>query len=437
MGLGDFFSGVGEAIGGGVADVVGAGVDIAEDAVGAAKNVAKAGAWGVTHIDDAVEGVAEYGGEMVKGAAWLAQNPGYWDDAAKAMVIDQFTDPVNIATNIGMLGLTIATGGAAAPAWAAKIGLGTKGLLTAARAGKTADTISDVAKATRTISNVAEAGQKASRMQRFSEGATRFAGRLDELQNKPTEMIQGARKAFTGKLEDVTGGMFKQRELSYIQSGRKKLATRAFGEVEDLKTAEGVVGGAKRLGYRATAGGAQKSELIGAGTFGELNWRANRTAAQVTGVRDLRENMQVTADITQAIAHPEQAGKELAQAAWHEYGDEATRLAAKKLPGAAKKGLKGDKDKAEDDIYSPYEMAEPEQIKLMEFRLDGTRNTRTSRRQPGAVTALGTTTTNTTMPSHVGPSDWYGPQGGYSAGRGFKQQQALPPLTQPGSPLAV
>ena len=121
----------------------------------------------------------------------------------------------------------------------AKIGLGAKGLLTAARAGKTADTISDVAKVARTISNVAEAGQKASRMQRFSEGATRFAGRLDELQNKPTEMIQGARKAFTGKLEDVTGGMFKQRELSYIQSGRKRLATGPFGEVEDLKTAEG------------------------------------------------------------------------------------------------------------------------------------------------------------------------------------------------------
>ena len=430
MGFGDFVKGVAGAVGDVASDIGG---DIGEDIVGAGVNVAKAGAWAATHVDDAVKGVAEYGGEMAKGVGWLASHPGYWDDAAKQMVVDQFTDPVNIATNIGMLGLTIATGGAAAPAWMAKLGLGVKvGAETAtglATAAKVADTAVDVGKAART----------ASRMERFATGAQKVANKIDEIQGLPTELIQKGRSAVTGKLSDVTGGLVKRRELSYLQQGRKSLATCAFGEVEDLKSATGLGGQASRLGYRTVAGGAGKSELIGAGSFGELNWRANRLSGQATGVRDFRENVQVTKDLVQAAAHPEQAGKELAQAAWHEYGDEATSYAMqnkgaiKKVLGMDEEKKRGGKDTAE-KTYDPYQQPVAEPLPGMtDFRLDNTRSTKTSKRTAGQPTVLGTVTKESTMPSQIGPSDWYGPQNGYKAGRGFSSRtaSALPPLEQP------
>jgi hypothetical protein len=76
------------------------------------------------------------------------------------------------------------------------------------------------------------------------------------------------------------------------------------------------------------------------------------------------------------------------------------------------------------------------QVGLMQFRADQTHATRTSRRRAGAPTQLGTVTRDSTMPSAIGPSNWYGPQGGYDAGRGFQQRPttpsgALPPLEQP------
>jgi len=73
-------------------------------------------------------------------------------------------------------------------------------------------------------------------------------------------------------------------------------------------------------------------------------------------------------------------------------------------------------------------------IGLMQFRADQTHATRTSRR--GRTPQLGTVVKDSTMPSAIGPSNWYGPQGGYDAGRGFQQRTgastgALPPLEQP------
>jgi hypothetical protein len=450
MGLGDFLSGAANAVGGAVTDVVGAGVDIAEDVGSATKNVAKATGWAATHVDDAIKGVAEYGGEMAKGVGWLASHPGYWDDAAKQMVVDQFTDPVNIATNVGMLGLTIATGGAAAPAWMAKLGLSakvagetaaglrvTKGLAETAELGATGAKLAKAGRSVEHLVEGAEDARKLSRLERVGARAEKIATKLDELQNKPTELIQRGRKAVTGKLEDVTGGLIKQRELSYVQQGRKAMATKAFGEAEDLKEAAGWGAAAKRYGYRTVAGGASKSELIEAGSFAELNWRANRTAGQIKGVRDFRENVQVKRDVVQAIAHPEEAGKELAQAAWHEYGDEATNLAWQHK-GAIKKALGiGDekkKEKAAEAPYEPYQQPAAEPLPgMMDFRLNNTRATKTSKRMPNQPAALGTVTKESTMPTQIGPSDWYGPQQGYKTGRGFtaKPISALPPLEQP------
>ena len=427
MGFGEFLGGIVEAVEGGAGDVVGAGVDIAQDAVGAVKNVAKAGAWAVSNIDDAAIGVAKYGGEMVKGAAWLAQHPGYWDDAAKQLVIDQFTDPVNIATNIGMLGLTIATGGAAAPAWAAKIGLGAKGAASIGTAAKTVDTVSDVARAGKSVAKVVDVAQETSRTGRFVQGAARVADKLDTWQQKPEMLQRAIHSRVTGKLSDISGGLVKQSDIGFVAGQRLSLANRAMGEVQDL-------GQVKQWAHRAIAGG-DLAPTATAGNLARLNWRANRTANQVRGVRDFRENMQVAADVTQAVAHPERAAVELGEAVWHEYGDEAVQLAAKKAPGLIKKKmLKGDKDEVEEAVHDPYQQAVSPQIGLMDFRLDQTHATRTSKRRPGGPAQITRTTTNTTMPTQIGPENWYGPQGGYSAGRGFNRQQtALPPLEQPGS----
>jgi hypothetical protein len=68
---------------------------------------------------------------------------------------------------------------------------------------------------------------------------------------------------------------------------------------------------------------------------------------------------------------------------------------------------------------------------LMQYRFDRSHATRTTRRQPGEMGQVGTVTTNTQMPTQIGPSDWYGPQSGYNAGRGFQQPSALPGLEQP------
>jgi hypothetical protein len=96
--------------------------------------------------------------------------------------------------------------------------------------------------------------------------------------------------------------------------------------------------------------------------------------------------------------------------------------------------------------YQPYQMPETQAIGLTQFHLDQTHATRVSRRQPNSTATITTSTDDSTMPSHIGPSDWYGPQGGYNAGRGFQQPEqqkpkmALPPLEQPqpsGSVLGV
>jgi hypothetical protein len=68
-------------------------------------------------------------------------------------------------------------------------------------------------------------------------------------------------------------------------------------------------------------------------------------------------------------------------------------------------------------------------IGLQQFRLDRTHATRTSRRRPNQMAALGTVTRDTTMPTQIGPKEWYG-KNGYDSGRGF-QPRSLPPLEQP------
>lgn len=409
MGLGDFLEGVGHDIG-----------SITGGVIDAGKNVVKAGAWGATHLDDAVRGVddaisfgANYTADALKGVGWVASHPAYWDDAAKTMIVDQFTDPVNIATNVAMLGLTIATGGAAAPAWMAKLGLGAKAGIEAAEG------VSTVAKVADTALDAAKVAKSASRMERFAAGAERVAGTLDKIQEAPSRFIQSARSGITGKLEDVTGGLIRQRELSYVQEGRQALATKAFGSADELKDATGLTGAAQRFGYRQIAGGATKSELTKAGSLGESMWRANRVSGQVTGVRDFNKNLTNTATAVQFAADPKKAGIRYAKEHKSEIAEFAGKHAKDQIVSTVKNKLFGDpNDKRTDDVVVEAPAAAPAASAWQ--RSDDTGMV-APRRSSSFVGGGGgsVTTTDTSAVGQVGPSNWYGQQG-YGAGRGFQ-----------------
>lgn len=456
MGLGDFLGGIKDGVTDVASSVAGSVGDIASDVGGAAVNVGKGVGYGLTHLDTAIDAVKDYGAETVggavKGVGFLATHPEYWDDAAKQMVVDQFTDPVNIATNVAMLGLTVATGGAAAPAWMAKLGLGAKvGIETAegfATAAKVADTVSDVTRGARTVEKVAEtakAGEAAadiakgaetatnlSRSERFAAASSRFGEKVESVVSKPTEW----KGAIHERLAGVVPGM-NEGQLGHLASARKDLATsfvtRGDRAIEDAGAVRRYIGG-------KIEGGAGKSSFVKPGSLAEGHYRASRAIGQARSMVDLRGNLRAAADVTQAVANPERAASELGQAAWHAYGDEAVQFAAKQAPGIVKKAFGGGDEEPQEQKTTPapttYEPSTEQAIGLQQFRLDNTRSTRTSRRQAGGPTQLGIVTKDSTMPSAVGPSNWYGPQGGYDAGRGFQQRTttpggALPPLEQP------
>ena len=89
----------------------------------------------------------------------MVENPGKtWDigfEVGRGMVKDQL-DPVNLAINAGLLAATVATGGAAAPALIAKLGLGAKSLEAGVTAAKGVETGVEVAKGVDTAVDVAK-----------------------------------------------------------------------------------------------------------------------------------------------------------------------------------------------------------------------------------------------------------------------------------------
>jgi hypothetical protein len=145
-----------------------------EGAVHATGNVAKGAAWvaNPTHWDDIGRGVGNV-------AEFVAENPGKtWDmgfEVGRSILKDQL-DPVNLAINAGLVGLTVATGGAAAPALLAKVGLGAKSVQAGVEGAKIADTVVDTAKAVKTsIKAIDVAGDVAKVGSEISQGAGRLA----------------------------------------------------------------------------------------------------------------------------------------------------------------------------------------------------------------------------------------------------------------------
>ena len=180
MGLGDFIGGVGEAV----------------------SNVGKAAAWTAnpTHWDDIARGVGN-------AAEFVAENPGQvWDtgfEVGRSMLKDQL-DPVNLAINAGLIGLTVATGGAAAPAFIAKLGMGAKSLEAGVSGLKAVDTVADTARAVKSGVNAVDTAMDLTRGQKFIQGAQQVAtgvreskglAKVDNILNAPREVMGAGREA--------------------------------------------------------------------------------------------------------------------------------------------------------------------------------------------------------------------------------------------------
>jgi hypothetical protein len=420
MGLGDFFDGVGEGIS-----------DIAENAVGAVKNTAKGINWAAHHIDDAAEGVgkglgavADYAGDAAKGVGWLATHPGYWDDAAKTMIIDQFTDPVNIATNIAMLGLTVATGGAAAPAWMAKVGLGAKagieaaeGVATAvkvgkgaaeiAEAGKTAATLAKGAKvaeetagAARTIEKVADVAQEGRSVSKFAAATERFASKLDE-PSRITTKVQDVREALTGN------------RLSTVDRARQRVSNVFLEKTGGLDEGKGM------LEYGRQWAGRKIANAPGAPTTGgelaKWNYRANKLADRVNTAKDLPGNIQTAGEVTKFAADPKKQAYNLAMDHRSEIGSFADQHTAEITEGRER--LFGKRNNTPNATVEPAAMPSTSISNWQRPDDGGFVATPTSKGQFGSTAV--TTVSSSNMSGDVGPSNWYGGQNNYSSGRGF------------------
>jgi hypothetical protein len=421
MGLGDFFDGVGEGIS-----------DVAENIGGAAKNVAKGVAWGATHIDDAARGVGkgleyagDYIGDAAKGVGWLATHPAYWDDAAKTMIIDQFTDPVNIATNIAMLGLTVATGGAAAPAWMAKVGLGAragieaaeatatavkigKGAAEVAEAGKTASTLAKGAKiaeetagAARTAERVADVATEGRSVSKFAAATERFASKLDE-PSMVTRKVQDVREALTGE------------RLSTVSRARQSVADTFLTKTGGLDEGTGVLEyGRQWVGRKiANAPGAPTT----GGELAKWNYRAGKLADRVNTAKDLPGNIKTAGEVTKFAANPEKGAMDLAMNHRQEIGTFADQHSSEITAGRER--LFGKQNNTPNSTsVEPAAMPSSSISNWQRPDNGGFVATPTSKAQFGSTAV--TTVQSSDMPGQVGPSNWYGGQNNYGSGRGF------------------
>lgn len=190
--------------------------------------------------------------------------------------------------------------------------------------------------------------------------------------------------------------------------------------------------------------------------FRQAKWRAGQVGWRATmpsSVRTATRVGQIINDPMKALTSP--AGQDLAirGANWaiKEHPEAVAAVAgvaalsqAGGLYSTVKGVMGGFEDKGDDagaakkdEPYTPYQQTDNSvrSIGLQQFHLSNTRSTRVSRRQPGGTPQLGTVQSDT-MPKQIGPSNWYGPQGGYDAGRGFQQRSVTPsgplaPLEQP------
>jgi hypothetical protein len=307
MGLGDFLSGVKDA----------------------AVNVGKGAAFiaDPRNLDDIAEGVG-------KAAEFVVENPGKtWDTAfevGRAVVKDQL-DPMNLAINAGLIGLTVATGGAAAPAFLAKAGLAAKsaeaGLTagkavsagtTAVKAAKAADTAMDVAKGVKTTAKAvetmgdigkgvetagdiaqatktgAEVGRTVSRTQEFATGVKQIGTGIRESKGlAKVENVMNAPREFMGAGREAAG-LSRYGKLNELRAGQaEKIMARA---------GEGGAGGLRKAAARTVAGKTNPLSPAGAQTtFSRVTSLAGRGKAASETPGSVAKGVEVAADPQAAV----------------------------------------------------------------------------------------------------------------------------------------
>jgi hypothetical protein len=399
---------------------------------------AKAAAYTVnpTHWDDIAKAgyhgtVSTWHGleNMGGGIEYAASHPKLWYPMAKHFAKEQITNPVNLATNVGFAAATIASGGATAPAWMARLGLGAaEGAESGAglvKIAQTADELSAASKAVEALKPIDEGVQATTRLGRYGQSLSNISQSVSDA--KGLGKVGAAMDAPTAAIRATRSDLLGMNELSTVQRARNAVAD----FVNPSVNAEGVSSRwYEKYAYRKIAGGAGLADEGAQTTGSNLQTRIGQFQEGLASPRQLRNKIQVYTNVAGAIADPKQAASRLGHAAWNQWGDEAMKVAWDHKSQIMDKLRGGGKTSEAEKPFEP--LTEPTQsISMQQYRLDRTQATRTSQRRPNQMAQLGTVTTNTTMPTQIGPSDWYGPQNNYTAGRGFSG--SLPPLEQPSS----
>jgi hypothetical protein len=281
MGLGDFLSGVKDA----------------------AVNVGKGAAWAVRpdHWDDIAEGVGKAG-------EFVVEHPGQaWDTAfevGRAVVKDQM-DPVNLAINAGLIAATVATGGAAAPAFIAKLGLGAKSLEAGLTAAKVGETIAECAKVADTViegANAVKTGAQAVEATTSAVRATETAAEAGRAVSTGTKALEAADTA-----ADTARTGSKAMELVDKGLGLQpgKWGTRAQRVLNPLETGEkwGAAAFRERAAGRILEAGGEAPSLARQATaaFVQGGGKGVGMAEQLQGMSDKVYEAQKWAQRAQAV----------------------------------------------------------------------------------------------------------------------------------------
>lgn len=351
-------------------------------------------------------------------------------------VLEEQLDPKNIALNVALIA---ATGGASAGVEAGAAGMAGvrayKEGATAMEAYRTARAAMTVAKGARAGAAVVE-GEKAAETAKVATetadvvaaGTKRggwFSGATRGEATGPTGMLERYGNWRAGIKGDIRQGLGMPRQGVLAQQ-RQRLAAKVGERI-------GTEGFAPELIGRSIAG------VPGAPTTGGFAAESlNRGRSGLAAYKDVQKAQTYT-PLMHAISDPGAAATEFGLRQVKAHKGEIAKFAASHADDIAKIGKKvfgGGEEKGEEkQPHKPYQQAAPEEIPgLQSFQLDNTHATRTSKRQPNQQAALGTVTSDATMPSQIGPSDWYGPQSGYQAGRGYSRSGPLPSLEQPGRP---
>jgi hypothetical protein len=173
--------------------------------------------------------------------------------------------------------------------------------------------------------------------------------------------------------------------------------------------------------------------------YRQAKWRAQRVGSALSFPGQYRTTMrvgQILNDPKRALTDPSVQGYGMQAANWaiREHPEAAAAVGAA-VAGSqiyqgyqAYKKIKGllggnddataepEKDKQQSE-GQPVESFAPEPTPQVNPSQFDSGTMATTARRPARARRLGTV--DTTMPTHIGPSNWYGPQAGYDSGRGF------------------